>query len=41
MAKRPRERLTPDQIVRKLRYADAMLNVGEQPADVLQVHRMP
>ncbi|MEW4530122.1 transposase [Maioricimonas sp. JC845] len=36
MTKRRRKRHTPDQIVRKLRDADAMLNAGKQLADVLQ-----
>jgi|GEM_PF-1686758 len=36
MTKRRRKRHAPDQIVRKLRDADAVLNAGKQLADVLQ-----
>ncbi len=36
MTKRRRKRHTPDQIVRKLRDADAMLNAGKDLAAVLQ-----
>ena len=35
-AKRRRKRHTPEQIVRKLRDADAMLNAGKDEAAVLQ-----
>ena len=34
--KRRRKRHSPEQIVRKLRDADAMLNAGKDPAAVLQ-----
>jgi transposase-like protein len=34
--KRRRKRHSPEQIVRKLRDADAMLNAGKDPASVLQ-----
>jgi transposase-like protein len=36
MATRRRRRHTPEQIVRKLRDADAMLNAGKNEAAVLQ-----
>ena len=36
MTKRRRRRHTPEQIVRKLRDADAMLNAGKDEAAVLQ-----
>lgn len=37
MSTRRRRRHTPEQIVRKLRDADAMLNAGKDEAAVLQV----
>lgn len=37
MTTRRRRRHTPEQIVRKLRDADAMLNAGQDEAAVLQV----
>ena len=36
MTKRRRKRHTPEQIVRKLRNAEAMLNAGKDEAAVLQ-----
>ena len=36
MSTKRRKRHSPDQIVRKLRDADAMLNAGKDLADVLQ-----
>ena len=36
MATRRRKRHSPEQIVRKLRDADAMLNAGKELAEVLQ-----
>ena len=36
MTKKRRRRHTPEQIVRKLRDADAMLNAGKDMASVLQ-----
>jgi putative transposase len=36
MTKRGRQRHSPEQIVRKLRDADAMLNAGKDQAAVLQ-----
>lgn len=36
MTRRRRKRHTPEQIVRKLRDADAMLNSGKEEAAVLQ-----
>ena len=36
MSTRRRKRHTPEQIVRKLRDADAMLNAGKDEAAVLQ-----
>ena len=36
MTRRKRRRHTPEQIVRKLRDADAMLNAGQDEAAVLQ-----
>jgi transposase-like protein len=36
MATRRRKRHTPEQIVRKLRDAEAMLNAGKELAEVLQ-----
>ena len=36
MTTRRRKRHSPEQIVRKLRDADAMLNAGKEPAAVLQ-----
>jgi len=36
MTTKKRKRHTPEQIVRKLRDADAMLNVGQNIAAVLQ-----
>ena len=36
MTTKRRKRLSPEEIVRKLRDADAMLNAGKDPAAVLQ-----
>ena len=36
MSAKRRKRHTPEQIVRKLRDADALLNAGKDPAAVLQ-----